>query len=110
MRTNISGPHTAVYNDVYKGNVREKTKALDFLVITRWQAVYKETVIAKQNQNDLDTALQRTICLSGIDEALFEANEKYIDAIFPNDHDWMVYAQYAVVMFPTSLYFERSQS
>ena len=35
VRTNISGPHTAVYNDVYKGNGREKTKALEFLVITR---------------------------------------------------------------------------
>ena len=45
-----------------------------------------------------------------IDEALFKANEKHIDAIFLNEHDWMVYAQYAAVMLPTSLYCERSQS
>ena len=51
--------------------------------------------------------MRRTICLGGIDEALFEENEKYIDAIFPNDHDWMVYAQYAAGMFSTSLYCER---
>ena len=54
--------------------------------------------------------MRRTICLSGIDEALFEANEKYIDAIFPNDHDWMVYAQYAAVIFPTSIYCYTIQS
>ena len=54
--------------------------------------------------------MRRTIYLGGIDEALFEANEKDIDASFPNDHDWMVYVQYAAVMFPKSLYCERIQS
>ena len=65
---------------------------------------------SKTNQHDLGTDLRRTICLGRIDEALFKANEKDIDAIFPNAHDWMVHAQYTVVMLPTSLYCERIQS
>ena len=83
---------------------------MDFLVINQWQAAYKETVCEKTNQHDLGTALWRTICLGGVDVSLFEANEKDIDAIFPNDHDWMVYSQYSAVIFPTSLYCERIQS
>ena len=66
--------------------------------------------MCKTTQHDLDTALRRTTCLGGIDEALFEANEKDINAIFSNDHDWIVYAQYAAGMLPTSLYCERNQS
>ena len=72
--------------------------------------MHKETVCAKTNQHDLDTALRRTICPGGINEKLFKANETDIDAILPNDHDWMLYAQYAAGMMPTSLYCERSQS
>ena len=73
VQTKSSGTITTIYNDLQKEHIREKTKALDFLVINQWQHAYKETVCSKTNQHDLDTALQRKICLGGINEALFEA-------------------------------------
>ena len=105
-----SGTRMDVYENVRKENKRKKSPGLRFAVKTRWNSDHDETMRASSNQLDLEMAMDRLVCRSGIDSDIFKTNEGDISKVLPQPSDYELWQQYESALQPLKQYSEFSQS
>ena len=108
-----SGDRRTIVDNVEKEHGREVSPAMDFALATRWNSDYDESKTVNIYQYDLETAIARMVCSTGIVKDLYEKHSYDLSQVVPQTNHYELTWQYEGAMSPLReliVFYENSKS